>query len=92
MKVVHELKTDPAVFEAVASGRKTYEIRKNDREFQVGDILHLRETALSGKDMKNGGALHYTGREILAYVKHILRGPIYGLMDGWCIMSITVIS
>jgi len=32
---IHELKTDPLVYNAVCSGRKTFEIRYNDRDFQI---------------------------------------------------------
>jgi hypothetical protein len=39
----HELKTWPKYFAAVRSGQKRFEIRRNDREFAVGDILVLRE-------------------------------------------------
>ncbi|MGC4668415.1 DUF3850 domain-containing protein, partial [Enterococcus hirae] len=39
----HELKILPEYFEAVTSGRKKFEIRKNDRDYKVGDRLYLRE-------------------------------------------------
>lgn len=39
----HELKTLPNFFEGLFTGSKTFEIRKNDRNFQVGDFLWLRE-------------------------------------------------
>lgn len=39
----HELKIAPAYFEAVISGRKTFEIRKDDRGYQAGDTVTLRE-------------------------------------------------
>lgn len=49
MQTEHELKCYSQYFQRICSGQKTFEIRKNDRDFQVGDILHLREF-----DMKDG--------------------------------------
>jgi hypothetical protein len=84
----HELKTDSHVFWPVACGDKTYEIRKDDRPYTWGDILHLRETKYTGEEMAEGKPLEYTGREVYCKITHILRGPEYGLKDGWCILSI----
>lgn len=81
----HILKTDPAVFQAVADGAKTYEIRLNDRGFAVGDELLLRETTHTGAEIALGAALEYTGREITKHIGHVLGG--YGLQDGWVILS-----
>lgn len=39
----HELKTWSKPFEAILKGEKTYEIRKEDRSFEVGDSLLLKE-------------------------------------------------
>ena len=40
---IHELKLDTKYFNDVKSGNKKFEIRKNDRDFEVGDILVLRK-------------------------------------------------
>ncbi|MCV6612877.1 MAG: DUF3850 domain-containing protein [Amphritea sp.] len=84
----HELKTDPAVFDAVMNGTKTFEIRKNDRDFQVGDELVLRQTKHTGEEMAQGAPLEYTGAFWTVPVLGIMHGPAYGLADGWCILSI----
>jgi hypothetical protein len=39
----HELKIWPVYYEAVRSGAKTFELRQNDRGFQKGDKVILRE-------------------------------------------------
>ena len=39
---VHKLKTWPTYFYAVTAGTKTFEIRKNDRDFKEGDVLILQ--------------------------------------------------
>jgi hypothetical protein len=99
--MLHELKIDPQVFQAVLDGTKTFEIRKNDRDFQVGDELWLMETLHTGAEMRpcpDGGypgrlaprkPLTYTGCSLAVFVTYILHGPAYGLQDGWCIMSIS---
>ncbi|EMK4057293.1 DUF3850 domain-containing protein [Listeria monocytogenes] len=61
MTKLHELKTMSEYFAAVAEERKTFEIRKNDRNFMVGDTLILQEYV-------NG---EYTGREYWEDVVYI---------------------
>jgi len=88
----HELKTDPEVFEAVYKWIKAFEIRKNDRDFEVKDELLLQETKFTGAQMKSDPIkypLEFTGRMARRTVTYILNGPIYGLQDGWVIMSIS---
>jgi hypothetical protein len=84
----HELKTDPQVFDDVLDGRKTFEIRKDDRGFRVGDTLKLRKTLNTGEEMAAGAPLLYSPLPLFVEVTYILRGPIYGLADGWVIMGI----
>ena len=88
MNKIHELKTDSDVFQALLRGNKTYEIRKDDRGFSVGDKLLLRETAFTGAEMACGMPLEYTGLTDTRKVTHILRGPRFGLEEGWVIMSV----
>lgn len=81
----HELKTWPEYFQAAWDGNKTFELRKNDRDYQVGDKLILREWCLDKND--------YTGLSITKRVSYILKdaeGFKYdelGLKDGYVIMG-----
>jgi len=86
---IHELKTDPDAFQASWDGIKGFEIRLNDRDFRPGDILLLNETKHSGEEMRNEKPLIYSGREIYLEVDFVMHGPLYGLADGWVIMSVT---
>jgi hypothetical protein len=68
----HILKTDPDFFAAVKSGKKKFEIRKDDRNYQCGDYLILRETKASGAEMADGAPLEYTGEVLVARVTYIM--------------------
>jgi hypothetical protein len=83
----HELKTDPEVFQETFMGNKLWEIRFDDRGYEIGDELWLRETKYSGDAMAFGMPLIYTGRYYHFIVKYILRSPAYGIQEGWVIMS-----
>ena len=39
----HKLKTESRFFKAIEDGRKTFEIRLDDRQFREGDLLELLE-------------------------------------------------
>ena len=40
---IHELKIQPKYFTEVLYKRKNFELRKDDRNYQVGDLITLRE-------------------------------------------------
>ena len=83
--MIHQLKILPKFFDAVVCGEKTFEIRKNDREFVKGDYLALNEWEQTS-DL--GG--HYTGRSCMVYVDYILYGAegCPGLDEDYVVMSI----
>lgn len=60
---IHKLKIDSKYFDAVLKGFKTFEIRKNDRNFKVGDKLILQEYDPEKQVC--------TGYELLAFVTYI---------------------
>ena len=84
---VHELKSWPEYFEPVLTGKKTFELRKDDRHYKVGDILKLREW--------EPNTAKYSGREIRKRVVYFMDGigpgavtPMHGLLRQYCIMGI----
>lgn len=77
---LHELKIYTKYFNAVLDGSKTFEIRKNDRWFQVGDNILLREW----------DNIKYSGRTIYAEITYILYDRFIGLSDGYVALGIKV--
>lgn len=88
MFATHELKTWPPAFEAILTGRKSYEIRRTDRHFAVGDTLWLREWELRSCRDDSGVYGHYTGREIRVVVTYLTPGGEWGLPESCCVMAI----
>lgn len=84
MKRVHELKTDPAIWKASADGLKTFEIRFNDRDYQVGDDLLMRAFDREKQE--------YTGEWSLSRVQYILTDTKYGMQDGYVILATKLIT
>ena len=83
----HDLKTWTEPFTAVWDGRKTYEVRKNDRDYRVGDELVLREWLGYSPD-----ECCYSGRVVYARVEYMTRGGTFGLPADLCVMSLHVLS
>lgn len=88
----HELKTWPEYYQAIKRGEKTFEIRKHDRPFQVGDKLLLKEYKLLGlNQLTQQIEGEYTGEEMELTITYVLRWEQYhnnfGLEKGHCIMG-----
>ena len=63
MAKIHYLKIEPQYYKEVFLGHKTFEIRKNDRDFKVGDDVILQEYISSKRE--------YTGNQLAREITYI---------------------
>lgn len=80
--MIHELKISPEYYNAIAFGHKTFEVRKNDRDYKIGDWLLLKEW----------DGQKYTGRTLKRYVAYVFYGnstnEVFGIKPGHCVMAL----
>lgn len=76
-KTVHSIRIGKTFFDDAAAGIKPFTLRKNDRDYKVGDILEKMEFD-DGK---------YTGRTLRQEVIYKLE-DYTGLVDGYCILGV----
>ena len=76
-KKVHDIKIGKEFFEDVKNNVKTFELRKNDRNYKVGEILELHEYE-AGEE---------TGRTCRKLITYMLK-EFTGLQNGYCILGI----
>lgn len=77
----HYLKIRPEYHDAILNGIKTHEIRKNDRNFRVGDSIKFDV-------IKEGGKIHHAPERYT--ITHILTSEEFpdGIKEGYAILSI----
>ena len=77
---VHYLKTRSPYFSEVERGIKTFEVRRDDRGFSVGDILVLQEFDIVNK--------RYTGNMLSRSIVYKLEGDQFGIEAGYCVLGL----
>lgn len=80
----HRLKIWTEYYDAVFDGKKRFEVRKNDRDFKVGDRLWLMEFDKEKQEL--------TGRYMEAQISYMLNGGSFGIEEGYCVLGIYVIQ
>lgn len=77
---IHNLKIQSEYYDDVITGVKRFELRKDDRGFEVGDLIVFLEYK---KDV-------FTGRvsEAMPILYKLKDCPEYGLKDGYCILGL----
>jgi len=80
---IHTLKTWPEYFEAILNGTKTFEVRKNDRNFKVGDRLDLIEF---DPNLPIRGQL--TGKHCHRFISYILDTNTFVNLQGYVILGL----
>jgi hypothetical protein len=89
---IHDLKTWPRWFSDVATRRKEFEVRRDDRDIQPGDWLLLHEwDPTDCGTPKVYEPVGYTGRKLIRRVTYVLRGRDamdVGLHSGFCVLGL----
>ena len=88
-RVVHELKLGWNFCDAVYSGRKTFELRKNDRGFQTGDRIRFTPIRFETNDAVDRYPPHPI-QEKLYEITYILNG--WGLNPDVVALSIREVT
>ena len=86
---LHELKIKKNYFDDILKGKKTFEIRKNDRDFQEGDLISFKVVD------ENFNSINECLMSAFAYPYYVFRityvlknVPEYGLDKDYCILGI----
>ena len=83
---LHELKIRHEYLIDVSLGTKTFELRKNDRDYQVGDLIRFIDIT---KDYTENDIEPYIDENILYRITYVLKDvEKYGLDKDYCILAI----
>ena len=84
---LHELKIKHEYLIEVDRGRKTFELRKNDRDYQVGDLIRFIDIRQRNND--NCLCDIDIDDNTLYRITYVLKDvPEYGLDKDYCILGI----
>lgn len=105
---IHVLKTWPLSFQAIWSGYKLYELRRDDRGYRVGDLIKLLEwvpvhtgscewlsdrCVRCNRKSEDPLAGSYTNRYISAEITYITRhADFQGLLEGFVILGLRILT
>ena len=79
--MTHYIKILPEYFNAVATGRKSFEVRCNDRKYTVGDRLIMQEVDEHGR---------LSGQSIVCKITYIFSDTEY-VKEGYVVLSVVFI-
>ena len=95
---LHELKIKAKYYLDIVSGAKTFEIRKDDRDYKVGDLIKFN--VIQTEEDKENECFQYhiiplylSGEDKVFRITYILRNvPEYGLDKNYCILGIRMLK
>jgi len=81
--MIHKIKLERKFCDDVFTGRKTFEVRINDRNYTVFDVINF-------VPVENGKPIAHDVENEYYLIRYILTG--YGLQDGYVCMAIEKIN
>jgi len=89
--MTHQLKTWPQYWDAVASGDKTFEVRRDDRGFQKGDVVELlrcRHAMMGTYEVALDPVTHKPSNVLRKRITYVLTGGQFGIEPGFVVLGL----
>lgn len=86
--IEHKLKTWPVYFDAVKRGEKPFEVRRDDRGFQKGDVLILQRTCEDSLHLVDYDYHGKVAHELRHEITYILTGGQFGIEPGYVVLGL----
>ena len=84
-KVIHKVKCRTNYYDAIVAGDKKFDVRRDDRGYQKGDILHLQK--YDGDKLRYVTSSHGEPYSIQKPIKYILTGGQFGIEPGYVVLG-----
>jgi hypothetical protein len=84
----HKLKCLDDFYQDVITGKKTFEVRKNDRDFAIGDTIDQQEITVGPNQFTGLDEFSYTGETMKMEITYMLKGGRWGIEEGYCVLGI----
>ena len=84
----HELKCIDYLFDSVKDGSKPFDVRKNDRGFQTGDIVELVKIDKDGYYVPENLDNKFSRQTLKRKITFILQGGQFGIQSGYCVLGL----
>lgn len=81
--MIHEIKIHEKYADRIITGEKTFEVRINDRDYQVGDLIRFRQVLTD-----HGSIPHAITHNVYA-ITYMLQS-IAGIEPGYCVFGIAL--
>lgn len=87
MSVEHVVKCWPEYFDAIDRGEKPFDVRRDDRGYQKGDVLRLQKYKLGEGFISHPD--RFGVHEIRREITYILTGGQFGIQPGYVVLGLS---
>jgi len=85
---IHTLKTAATAWDAIKAGEKGFEVRRNDRFFQRGDIVRLRKMSECGHYYATPPGNTFGTLDLEFRIGWTLQGGQFGIEPGYVVFQL----
>lgn len=88
MAIEHVLKCWPQYYDPIERGEKPFEVRRDDRGYQKGDVLVLQRTSDKSPYYVEYDAHGKVKHEMRRTISYILTGGQFGIEPGYVVLGL----